>query len=251
MSQPSQTPNSPEPLPNATNPSGAAQSGAAQSSKTPPPSRLQAALQIVQQLGGIVWAVMGAVLPLLFKVLKQLWQISLKLLGWLNRQWSVLLPKIRTLLPAAWNAKLPDAVLTAVAVGLLVLVLWIPTTLNRKPAVVIAPGSESEPPVAVVKPDRNAERVAAIQEKLVEVGTEYGGALVEGVRADFANSLLTVTLGNDWAALTPSQQMQLANDLLKRSKKLSFENFEITNLEGKTIARPVVVGSGMVVLMNS
>lgn len=246
MSQPSQTPNLPEPQPNAKT----AQSGAAQSSKTPAPSRLQASLQIVRQLGGIVWAVIGAVLPVLFNLLKQLWQLSLKLVGWLSRQWSILLPKIRTLLPAAWNAKLPDSVLTTVALGLLVLVLWIPTTLSRKPAVVIAPGSD-EPPVAVVKPDRNAERVAAIQEKLVEVGTEYSGALVEGVRADFANSLLTVTLGNDWVALTPNQQMQLANELLKRSKKLSFENFEITNLEGKTIARPAVVGSGMVVLRSS
>ena len=91
-------------------------------------SRPQVLLGMLHQLGGILLAF----IPLLV-------QIVLKLLTWLSRQWGLLLPKLRPILPTALR-NLPDAVITAVAIALLVLLLWIPTVLfGHKPAVASQP----------------------------------------------------------------------------------------------------------------
>jgi hypothetical protein len=75
--------------------------------------------------------------------------------------------------------------------------------------------------------------------------------LVQAVQADFARGRLLLSVTDDWKALESSQRERLANELLKRSKKLKFEQLDITDAEGKLLARSPVVGAQMVLLTGT
>ena len=210
-------------------------------------SRPQVLLGMLRQLGGILLAF----IPLLV-------QIVLKLLTWLSRQWGVLLPKLRPILPTALR-NLPDAVITAVAIALLVLLLWIPTVLfGHQPAAASQPAGTDAPieaPVTAPKLDRNAARLAKLQTQISEAMTQqaepYGIDLIQQVEADFTRKQLSVSLADRWYGLTSPQRHQIADLLLKQAKKQGFNQVELTDLKGGILARPAVVGSGMVVLAEA
>jgi hypothetical protein len=213
-------------------------------------SKPQSLLRMLGQLGGIVLAFV----PVLLSLLRQLWQLLLPILKWFGKQWTAVLPKIRTILPGGLS-KLPDQALTALTIALVLLLLLIPRAFiaNRSPAVAKTPdGMElidqpNEPPV-VKRPNPNAKRIATIQNQLMEVSAPYVEDLVQAVQADFARGRLLLSVTDGWNALEPSQREQLANELLKRSKKLKFDQLEITDAEGTLLARSPVVGSNIVLL---
>lgn len=241
------TQKSPDPTPKA---------GSAQPASSKPPtnqSRLQVFLRMLRQLGGILLAF----IPILINVLRQLGQLMLAFLRWLQQQWAVLLPKIRALLPAPWRTKLPDPVITAVAIGLLALLLWVPITLRsgRSPAIAQTPqSSQTESPTLPAKPVEppvDLNRIAAIQEQMSEVTAEDVEGLIQAVRVNFLSNRLTVSVSDDWYSLDATERDRLASKLLKRSKKLAFEKLEIIDLEGTLVARSPVVGPNMVMLIGS
>lgn len=214
-----------------------------QSQPTPVPaerSPLRALLGMLGQLGGILLAF----LPLI-------WQALLKLLKLLTKGWAWLLPKIRTVLPTALK-NLPDALLTAIALALLVLLIWIPTALSRS-----ATASQSAPIEAPVvsKPDRNLARLTQLQTEIAEAVTQqaepYGVDLVQTVQADFERKQLTVSLAERWYGLSGTERQKVAGLLLKQAKKQGFNQLEVIDPQGVTLARPAVVGSGMVVLAGA
>lgn len=215
--------------------------------------RLQVLLRMLSQLGGIV----RALVPVILNLLRQLWQLTLAFLRWLQQQWAVLLPKIRTVLPASWQTRLPDQVITAVAIGLLVLLLWIPIALRSDQSPAVAKGSKPgqtnrrTAPASPVESVPDPNRIAAIQEQLSEVTAEYAEGLIQAVEANFLRSRLTVNVSDEWYTLDAAQRDQLANELLKRSKKLDFDTLEIADLEGILLARSPVVGATMVLLVGS
>lgn len=205
------------------------------------------------QLLGIVLAL----IPALLELLGQLWQLIWPVLKWFGKQWTLLVPKIRTVLPAGLN-KLPDQAITATALALLLLLFLIPRAFSpdRSPAVVTVPTPteaveqpDESPPVRT-HPDPNAKRIATIQNQLAEVTTPYAEDLVQAVQA-FAKNRLLISVTDRWNTLEDSQRERLANELLKRSKKLKFEQLEITDAEGTTLARSPVVGSHMVLLLRT
>ncbi|MBW4467652.1 MAG: hypothetical protein KME07_19675 [Pegethrix bostrychoides GSE-TBD4-15B] len=219
------------------------------SSSTPPSqqrSPFRALLNLLGQLGGILLAFV----PLI-------WKTTLALLRWLSRQWAALLPKLRPILPPPLR-NLPDALLTAMAIGLLALSIWlsiwIPTALlghesagARQPAPVTAP--------AIPKPDRDQARLSQIQAEIAEALTQqaepYGADLVQAVQANFNQKQLTVSLAERWYGLTSAERRQVAELLLKQAKKQGFRQVEVTDPNGVTVARPAVVGSGMVILVET
>jgi hypothetical protein len=226
---------------------------APQSSAAPTRSRQQAVLRLLWQAGEIVLALV----PVVLNGLRQLWQLTLALLKWVWQTWMVLLPKVRAVLPAPWNTKLPDQVLTASAALLLALLLWLPITiLSHRPSA----AKTTNQPVQTARRDQvnsalepapDLNRIAAIQDQLAEVTAEYADGLIQAVRANFTRENLTVTVNNDWYTLSDLQRNQLANELLKRSKKLAFDQLEIVDLEGTLLARSPVVGTNMVILASS
>lgn len=213
-------------------------------------SKQQVLLRMLGQLGGIVLALV----PVLLDLLRQLGQLLVSILKWVSQQWTAVLPKIRTILPASFR-QLPDSALTATAIVLLLLLLLIPRALisDRSSAVTQAPAATeivdqpSEP--AVKPPNPNAKRIATIQNQLAEVTAPYAADLVQAVQADFARGRLLLSVTDSWAMLESSRREQLANELLKRAKKLKFEQLEITDADGSVLARSPVVGSNMVLLV--
>lgn len=218
------------------------------SASEPASDRLRSFGQMLRQL----WEIGLAFVPVLLNLLGRLWQLTGVVLQWALRQWAALLPQIRRILPAPWNTKVPDFAITAVAATLLTLLLWLPIAqpFSRSSAVVDKPEHPASGPQPPVEPAPDPTRIAAIQEQITEVTTEYAEGLIQAVQINFLRNRLTVSVGDNWYALSESQRDQLANELLRRSKKLGFDQLEIANLEGTLVARSPVVGSNMVVLEN-
>ncbi|MEO1209500.1 MAG: hypothetical protein AAFX78_08150 [Cyanobacteria bacterium J06638_20] len=90
--------------------------------------------------------------------------------------------------------------------------------------------------------------IASIQERISLVSDRYTNGLILTVRANFRQSLLTVRLGDEWYGLSPNQQDDLANDLLRQSTRLDFSKLELTDAVSNRLARNPVVGSQMIIL---
>lgn len=71
--------------------------------------------------------------------------------------------------------------------------------------------------------------------------------IIESIQANFLNSDLTIKINNDWYSLEKNLQDKLAAEILQRSQELDFTHLEITDLQGKLIARNPVVGTEMII----
>jgi hypothetical protein len=116
-----------------------------------------------------------------------------------------------------------------------------------EPIAVTAP-EPSEPPAPVLSPQEQI--LASIQAKVSEVTNQYTADLVQSVKTNLVGNRLTVALSDRWYNLPINQQDQLASEVLAKAKTLDFTKLEITDTEGKLIARTPVVGSGMVILQR-
>ncbi|MBW4658107.1 MAG: hypothetical protein KME15_05500 [Drouetiella hepatica Uher 2000/2452] len=208
---------------------------------------------LFRMLGQILGIVLAA-LPLAFNLLRQLAQLGLKGLRSIQVWWVATLPKIRSRLPEPWKTKLPEQILTAIA--LLFLLSFLSVTLallpGKPPSLVKAPSSNvpnlpNEPAPVRLPNAVSLNKLTKIQDQLAEITASYAEGLVESVQVD-RHSRLKVTVGDAWYALEPGQQDKLANEVLKRSYKLKFDQLELTDPEGVLLARSPVVGSGILML---
>ena len=201
----------------------------------------------------------------------------------LQSWWDGVLDKIRSLLPASLQTKLSDWVLTGILAGIVVTVLLTsvlllpgqptteivqsppsettpeiaPPTTSTAPKVVQTPTELEAPgspqPVEMLpppKPELSPEQslIAAIQDQVTGITTQYPEGLVLSVEANFLGSRLMVKMGDDWYKLNPSRQDKLVNSILERSRKLDFRKLEIVNSQGTLLARNPVVGNKMIIL---
>lgn len=242
----------PAPSPNAPSPSAQPSDTASTTATASPASsnKLQSFLRITKQVGGILWTVWLAISPILLNLLRGLWQLLLYLFKGIRQGWKAILPRIRTVLPEGWN-KLPDWAITTVAVSLLVLIVGITTLLVPGRTPTVAQGDRS-PSITTptqqptqVSPD--AELIAKVQKQVTEIAEPYSVGLVQAVRTNVQRNTMTVQMNNDWYTLASDSQTRLANDLLKRSRRLDFNTLEIKDPEGELIARSPVVGKKMVI----
>jgi hypothetical protein len=98
--------------------------------------------------------------------------------------------------------------------------------------------------------------IVAIQNQLGEInvnskasnfGNQTFSEIIESIQANFLNSNLTIKISNDWYSLEKNQQNKLAAEILQRSQELDFTHLEITDPQGKLIARNPVVGTEMII----
>jgi hypothetical protein len=234
-------------------PSDKTQQDATPSGNTSPPSATgsESASKpaVIVQLLKQVWVIVLALAPVIVGIGRTLWRLLKLLASWIWKGWQFLLPRIRTVLPEGWN-KLPDWTITAVAVLLLTLVLWIttlllptkaPARLGDRPPAVSAPSSPQ------AKPTPDPALITKIQEQVASVADDYTAGLIQSVQANFGSSQLTVKLGDGWYDLASVRQDGLANDILKRSRRLDFHSLQLTDVEGDLLARSPVVGEKMVI----
>ncbi|MBD2295205.1 hypothetical protein H6G06_17390 [Anabaena sphaerica FACHB-251] len=97
--------------------------------------------------------------------------------------------------------------------------------------------------------------IAAIENQLTEItvplqqtGDENISVnLIKSIQANFRTSDLTIKISDDWYILEPSQQQQLAADILQRSQELDFTHLQLFDSQDKLIARSPVVGNEMII----
>ncbi|MGB6297033.1 MAG: hypothetical protein WBF90_12745 [Rivularia sp. (in: cyanobacteria)] len=97
--------------------------------------------------------------------------------------------------------------------------------------------------------------IAAIQKQVGEISLNLKDSnsdrtfseIIESIQANFLNSNLTIKINNYWYSLEKKQQNNLAAEILQRSQELDFTHLEITDLQGKLIARNPVVGTEMII----
>lgn len=111
------------------------------------------------------------------------------------------------------------------------------------------PTSEPEvvaPPEVELTPEQRL--IASIQGEVVEVSNQYVTGLVESIQPNFRSSRLVVRVSDRWYFLSPKLQDQIANEVFARSQQLDFSKLELTDSQGRLVARNPVVGSTMVIL---
>ncbi len=195
--------------------------------------------------------------------------------------WDKVLNTVRSLLPQSIGDKLSDTLLTGLLTGTLVVVLLTSVLLIPKnppevaqnpatapetitinptePEIIPTPPELKAPdvpepvPVTTPTPKLTPEQslVAAIQEELNDLSGEYSEDTISRVEADFLGSRLKVIVSDNWYALTPSRQDNLAGSLWQRSQRLDFRKLDIMNTDGKIIARNPVVGNDIVIITRN
>ncbi|NEO11138.1 MULTISPECIES: hypothetical protein [unclassified Moorena] len=189
----------------------------------------------------------------------------LPILSSLGRLWDGTLTKVRSLLPAAWNEKLSDWMLTGAIASVVVVILWttlallpktpaevaqVPADTINSPQNLEVPQEsqlvESEPiPTPELTPEQSL--IVAIQNQIAGITAQYGNDLIQAIEANFLRSMLLVKVSDEWYQLNDGQQNTLAQRMLSQSQELDFSKLEITDLEGTLVARSPVVGSSMVI----
>ena len=109
------------------------------------------------------------------------------------------------------------------------------------------PAQELEPTPEAIPLTPEETLIAAIQNQLGNIGDRTFPGIVESIQANFAGGNLTIKISNDWYSLEKKQQNELAAKILQRSQELDFTHLEITDLQGKLIARNPVVGTEIII----
>jgi hypothetical protein len=201
---------------------------------------------LIQRLVGLLRDLIAALVPVVIRGGQWVWTLTMRLLQGLYRGWMAILPKLRARLPEPWQTQLPNWLFTGLAVGLLVLLVGLTTILRSGPTASPTPvTAEPAQPAPELTPD--PERIMALQDQLAQISNSYLEGLLLSVEADFRRSQLSVILSDRWYTLTPEQQDQLANGLLRRSKTLEFAKLELIDQDGHLLARNPVVGNNMIV----
>nr|MBA3922516.1 hypothetical protein [Nostocaceae cyanobacterium] len=107
------------------------------------------------------------------------------------------------------------------------------------------------PPVVETPLTPEQNLVATIEEQVMEISDRFASGLIQSIQVEFDSSNLTIKVSNDWYTLPPLQQDQLANRMLLRSGDLDFTHLEITDAQGKLLARNPVVGNQMVIFKRA
>ncbi|WP_155524020.1 hypothetical protein [Nodosilinea nodulosa] len=188
--------------------------------------------------------------------------------------WKKGLRWVRSLLPSNLQRQLSDEILTAIALGLLVLLLALGNPLGSGQgdrAVASEPGPrptaaapdtsdrfaepalEAEQPAAldpapVVEPTPEQSLITDIQDRVSRISRSYSAGLVQSVEVNLPENTLGVNVAEAWYGLLSAQQDEVAQDILAQAQGLKFGTLQLRDPDGVVVARNPVVGPNMVVL---
>ena len=185
--------------------------------------------------------------------------------------WDAVLNALRAFLPEALSQKLSDWALTGILTGTVVAVLLTSVLLfsGQPPQIAQTPPEEIEMPpelkapaapqpvVTIAPPEPTIELtpeqslIAAIQDQVDQITSQYAEGLIQTIEANFTGSRLIVQVSGDWYTLKPYRQNKLANQMLRRSQELDFRKLELIDTQGTLIARSPVVGQEMIILQRT
>lgn len=183
----------------------------------------------------------------------------------------------RSQLPSTWQRRLSDEVMTAIALGVLVLflALWNPLGGDKAPSTAAeqspppaeqpqkpvpeAPSPDAETPELApapgisALPDTTPEQslIADIQDKVSNISRAYAAGLIQSVEVNLPANRLMVNLGENWYGLLDGQQDEVAQSIFEQVQQLDFKTLQLKDPDGVIVARNPVVGNTMVILHRS
>jgi hypothetical protein len=116
---------------------------------------------------------------------------------------------------------------------------------NNTPEVTETP--TANPPADV---SLTSELMEELRDQIAEVSEDYGSDLIQSVQANFLSGRLALTVSGVWNDLG-GDRPQVAKALWLRSQEYGFTKLEITDREGKVLARSPVVGQEMLMFERS
>jgi hypothetical protein len=108
---------------------------------------------------------------------------------------------------------------------------------------------ETVKPTITLTPEQNL--IAALEAKTNNLATRYSEDLVISIKPNFSDSIIMVTLANDWYQLVANRQDKLMEEMLRQSSQLEFKKLKIIDSQNNLIARSPIVGQDMVILRRT
>jgi hypothetical protein len=194
----------------------------------------------------------------------------------LRGSWTRALAQFRRFLPAPIR-QLSDAILIAIVVAIVTVGIWfvdgffvpskakapvvattpaIPAvTPNQNPGEVppiIDPLGSANTPTAIASPQIDPDRafVAAIQNQLSEITSQYPDEIVKSIGIDLPRDRLIVRLDPLWYTIDEQQQNSLTDRMWLQAQANHFTKLEIQDNQGVSIARSPVVGKHPIILQR-
>ncbi|MGB5712960.1 MAG: hypothetical protein WBM44_18900 [Waterburya sp.] len=117
-----------------------------------------------------------------------------------------------------------------------------------------SPGRAKDLKIVTIEPelDFTPEQtlIVAIKTKIIKLTQDYPTELIESAKVDLSQNSLLINLTDEWYQLSESRQNKMANEMLKRSRQLSFNKLELKDYAGTLIARNPVIGEQIIILEN-
>ncbi|QQE63709.1 hypothetical protein GFS31_03780 [Leptolyngbya sp. BL0902] len=194
--------------------------------------------------------------------------------------WRRLLRQVRSWLPRTWQRNLSDELMTAIALGLLILwlVLWNPLggqnpaleKVVEEPAIsspALSQGrdqggdavdlagereslgtSATEPTTEALEPSPDQSLIADIQDRVSTLSRSYAVGLIQSVEVNWPQQVLAVNVSQDWYGLGAETQDRIAQDIYGQTQGLALAILQLRDPDGVVVARNPVVGPSMVIL---
>lgn len=188
--------------------------------------------------------------------------------------WRKILRQVRSWLPKTWQRTLSDELMTAIALGVLILwlVLWNPLGRGSTAAQGATEGPERSSPELLqgedtaasstmiagdsgpeglpetLEPSPEQSLIADIQARVSKISRSYAVGLIQSVEVNLPQQVLAVNVSNDWYGLGAESQERIAQDIYTQAQGLAFAILQLRDPNGVVVARNPVVGTAMIIL---
>ena len=118
-----------------------------------------------------------------------------------------------------------------------------------------SPGKAKNLKIATIEPELTftpeQSLIAVLQSKLAEITDNYDPDLFNNIQVDLPGKRLLIEVTDNWYELNEVSQDKLANEILKRTRRLNFDQLKLQDPTGTLVARNPVVGDRIIILQSS
>jgi len=122
------------------------------------------------------------------------------------------------------------------------------------PPELTAPGKSKNLKMVTIKPELNftpeQNLIAALTTKLGELTQDYPSEFIQDIQVNLPDSSLIIQVTDGWYELEESRQNILGNEILQRSRALSFDKLELKDKLGTLIARNPIIGENLIMIQK-
>ncbi|MEN9518742.1 MAG: hypothetical protein RLZZ381_1330 [Cyanobacteriota bacterium] len=120
------------------------------------------------------------------------------------------------------------------------------------PPELTAPGKPKNLKMITIKPELNftpeQNFIATLETKLAELAQDYPSEFIKNIQVNLPESSLLVEVTDNWYELDELRQNSLGNEILQRSRGLSFKKLELKDRLGTLLARNPIIGDQIIIL---